>query len=235
MKPVVKLLEQTEQNIRVAQQHLHPLFREKYSSGCYGNLFPPFFSPISGLTASQPESKIQTVDCSDSLQWHKVVQPKPNAYPSELACTSHRVIPKEKTRFPKTPHPTVGLKLSSTPDWVCIEQQSAESFVCEPRAINFDLEDSAVAVNQAADTPLPTSLEPQDLLTEFKAESNLSAIAELGSEDKYDKEGIGPPGLTQPHASVKVDSIQSGIPAKQRPRRMCTSLNVSYQEPSLKR
>ena len=233
MKPVVKLLEQTEKNLQIVQQHLQPLFCAQYSSGCCGDLFPPLFSPI---TASQPKSKIQCIDHSDSLRWHKAAQPKTNAYPSEPA--SHRVIPNGKTRFPKTPHPTVGLKISSTPEWICVEEQSVESFVCEPRAINFDLEDSAIAVNQAADTPLPTSLEPQDLLTEFKAENNLSAVAEIEPEKKNGKEDIDLPGLTQPHASIKVDTIQSkriGIPARQRPRRTCTSLNVSYQEPSLKR
>lgn len=245
VKPVFKLLEYSEKYFHIAQQHLHCLFSDRYSSECHHNLSTPLVSPISGLT---PEySKHDNDDHSkypgESLQlgWHRVTKPEIKAHPGNLESSSDTVIKKGKPLFPKTPHPLVSLKLSSTPKPTNTEDQTPLSFVCEPKAINFDMEDSAIRETQAADTPLPSSVEPQDIHVFCKADRNFSAMSNSRlnkgkySEGEDTKKSVCV--LQQTDESDWTDSIKCEMieaPSRQRPRRMCTSSNISYQEHSLR-
>ncbi|XP_064392875.1 uncharacterized protein LOC135340466 isoform X2 [Halichondria panicea] len=223
VRPVFKLLNQAEKNLSSARHLLTTLLTTQSSSECHGDPFSPSLSPIHNAADSyyvKPHSS--------------TLLPLPSTG-NEHKQTTHYTHHGAKT-FPKTPHPIVAISNPAS-------SMKTDQFLlsCEPKALDFDQDDS---VSQGAHTPLPSrSVEPGDL-AQFKAEAaNLYSICEdanssyqplLKTKSKMSmKESRKTVAQKIPKPNNEVGRLQTTV-STARPRRACSTLNISYQEPSLR-
>lgn len=192
-----KLLSQTEKSLFAARQSLSSVLTTHPSSRHHVRIYSPSFSPIHNST-----KLLDTKPASGTL----LPQPTTtrNGHRSSATC-AHQ---KAKT-FPKTPHPIVA---TSSP--ISNEKSVHVMSIFEPRELDFDNCDS-----QHAETPLPKSVEPGDLV-ESKAAANLVSVCEEEILDSFQQ-------LEKGSESAVYDAGQATAVGGERPRRACTSLSLN--------
>ena len=237
MQPSLQLLDQAEKDIKYAKEYLKRLFVPT----TVANSIPEFLSPIREFHGGRK--------CDDISSCVKIGSEAEVQHASE----------KPKAVYPKTPHPAASLKsppqLSSTP--LKEDQSDVQSpiLTCSPRAINF--EESTLPDNKSNN--VVARKKNSEVMESHKAKKVLPTE---GSQPGDNTATIVSPGLPENEnhraESAELDDIHRELSALQwiiivhalyslaikfsddtellqRPRRRCSSLNISYQEPSLNR
>lgn len=233
MQPSLQLLDQAEKDIKHAKEYLKRLFVPT----TVASSIPEFLSPIRECHGGRK--------CDDISSCVKVGSEAEVQHASE----------KPKIVYPKTPHPAASLKsppqLSSTP--LKEDQSNVQSpiLTCSPRAIDF--EESTLPDNKCNN--VVARKKNSEVMESHKAKRVLPT--EAGARE--DNTATVSPGLPEnENQRAELDDIHQELSVLQltaiiyvlyclaikfsdvtellqRPRRRCSSLNISYQEPSLNR
>ena len=235
MQPSLQLLDQAEKDIKHAKEYLKRLFVPT----TVPSSIPEFLSPIRECHGCR-----KCDDISSSVKFGSE---------AEVRHTNE----KPKTVYPKTPHPAASLKspqLSSTP--LKEDQSDIQSpiLVCSPCVIDF--EESSLPYSKSNNA---TARKKDPELHKAKKAShtggsqagtkqdNATPVVSPGlpENEKLRTENEAFPVLEDIHLELSMCTkgfklsfytpLSDATDLLQRPRRRCTSLNISYQEPSLNR